>query len=898
MKNKLLRNFDYQSFVRKFLIPIILVLILIPSVYTGSHTLLATDNPEGVIDNPDSGIEVGDGLLLIILDGVGRDIMLDSQYMPFLNSQQDSSGLMYLETGPLTLSANCVKEMMTGVPNAPIDGLNNFKLPHPGGADPWLLAAQDERYSVGMIGSYVMGNMFGEYSNIEFIDTFRGHSDYYEGDNDSFNILNDWLDSKKHNVISTHFSGSDKVGHTWGKTGTDFKEKVIDLDSKLESIFSKLSSQWTVIVTADHGLTDAGTHGSAEEVTRKVSAFVKGPNIESGSQFEGHQRDISALTAFTLDLAFPKQLHGRVPLDILNLNSEQRNLVEKWNWEAAYERQIFLDEQNGKDSNLVGKDTIEWDKIIVDGSFSRTSDVILSLFIWVMIILLSVIYIGGINFKDKIFTKDLILFSVLIFSFILSQKMLNFSAMIPRAIGASCAVWLVSWSLTPNRVHFDKNKIGIKNYLPEKIEKIISNPIFFLILFISLLILTGTITQALVSSLIIWIITYSITGKSESESITDKYFIKNPMLIFVLCFTFASMRLWFTLIPFTIICIMSLRNIIKNKGTKREIISLSIVVFMLFLCLTLVHERILDKHYLISFLRSGWPETILGGLKSIIMLSSALLLSLYLQNENLSRYELINKFNILLLGLLALALESVLLDRILIGMILFYYLSFIYSNIFSKGIIISKASMFNILSLHLLLIWGVWASVIAMILMPIISPLVGVLTKHIDLTKDILNNPKLIISMAVIPWIIWIFWWTLMGQVNGVQTCFEGICPHPRELDPGRVMVKGGYVGLRENPPTNWMIFMVGLPISIFSVFMMLEIRRNGVILTPYVVSQLLLILGCVNILAFSAEYPRLIFALSWNILFAMIQLSFALIAMLIYKFYEKEPNKIMIFDQ
>ena len=93
-----------------------------------------------------------------------------------------------------------------------------------------------------------------------------------------------------------------------------------------------------------------------------------------------------------------------------NLNSEQRNLVEMWNWEAAYERQIFLDEQNGKDSDLVGKDTIEWDKIIVDGSFSRTSDVILSLFIWVMIILLSVLYIGGINFKYKNFTKDLILF--------------------------------------------------------------------------------------------------------------------------------------------------------------------------------------------------------------------------------------------------------------------------------------------------------------------------------------------------------------------------------------------------------------------------------------------------------------------------------------------------------
>ena len=887
MKNNLLRDFDYQSFVRKYFVPIILVLILIPSVYTGSHILLATDNPDGVIDNPGAGIEVSDGLLLIILDGVGRDIMLDSEYMPFLNSQQDSSGLMNLETGPLTLSANCVKEMMTGVPNAPIDGLNNFQLPHPGGVDPWLLAAQDERYSVGMIGSYVMGNMFGEYSNIEFIDTFRGHSDYYEGDNDSFNILNDWLDSKKHNVISTHFSGSDKVGHTWGKTGIDFKEKVIDLDSKLESIFSKLPPQWTVIVTADHGLTDAGTHGSAEEVTRKVSAFVKGPNIKSDSQSEGHQRDISALTAFTLDLSFPKQLHGRVPLDILNLNTEQRNLVEMWNWEAAYERQIFLDEKNGKDSDLVGKDTIEWNKIIVDGSFSRTSDVVLSLFIWVMIILLSVLYIGGINFKDKNFTKDLIIFSALIFSFILSQKMLNFSAMIPRAIGASCAVWLVSWSLTPKRENNLENKFN------HYIEKYTSNPLFFVILFISLLILTGTITQALVSSLMIWIITYSLARKRETGSFTDKSVVKNPILIFIVCFTFASMRLWFTLIPFTIICIMSLRNIIINKGTKREIVSLSVVVFMLFLCLTLVHDRILDKHYLISFLRSGWPETFLSGLKSIIMLSSALLLSIYLQNEKPSRYEFINRFNILLLGLLALTLESVLLDRILLGMILLYYVFFIHSNIFSNGIIISKASMFNILSLHLLLIWGVWASVIAMILMPIISPLVRIITRHIDLTKDIVNNPKLMISMAVIPWVIWIFWWTLMGQVNGVQTCFEGICPHPRELDPGRVMVKGGYVGIRENPPTNWMIFMVGLPISIFSVFMMLEIRRNGVILTPYVVSQLLLILGCVNILAFSAEYPRLIFALSWNILFALIQLFFAVIAIMLDKYLDRRDMMI-----
>lgn len=890
MKNNLLRDFDYGSFVRKFFIPIIIILILVPSFYTGSHILLPSDNPEGNIENLGGEVEVSDGLLLIILDGVGRDIMLDDQYMPFLNSQKDSSAVINLQTGPLTLSANCVKEMMTGVPNAPIDGLNNFQLPHPGGSDPWLLAAEDDRYSVGMIGSYVMGNMYGEYSNIEFIDTFRGHSDYYEGDNDSFNILNDWLDNKKHNVISTHFSGSDKVGHTWGKIGEDFKEKVIDLDSKLESIFSKLPPQWTVIVTADHGLTDAGTHGSAEEVTRRVSAFVKGPNIESGSQSEGHQRDISALTTFTLDLPFPKQLHGRIPLEILNVNSEQKNLLEMWNWEAAYERQNFLDEQNGKDSNLIGKDTIEWEKITIDGSFSRTSDVTLSLLIWSLIIITSILFTGNINFKDRVFVKDLILFSTLIFCFILSQKMLNFSAMIPRAIGASCAVWLVSWSLTPRRNFYYENKISGKFTITPHMEKISSNPFYFLMLFISILILTGTITQALVSSLMIWIIAYSLSTKVETDSTKNKYFIQNPILIFILCFTFASMRLWFTLIPFTVICAINLKKLILDKSPKREIFSLGMILFFLFLSITLVHDRIFGKQYLMSLLRSGWPESILGILKSIIMLCSASLLSLYFHNQFLSKFQLIQNFNLLLLGVLALTLESNLLDRILLGVILFYYISFIYSNLSNNKKKISKVSMSNILSLHLLLIWGVWASVIALVLIPTISPLVKILTKSLDLSGNMLANPKLLITMAVIPWVIWIFWWTLMGQVNGVQTCFEGICPYPRELDPGRVMVKGGYVGIRVNPPTNWMIFMVGLPISIFSIFMMYEVRRNGIILAPYVISQLLLILGCVNILAFSAEYPRLIFSLSWNILFALIQILFAVLATFIYKFKDYNP--------
>ena len=123
-----------------------------------------------------------------------------------------------------------------------------------------------------------------------------------------------------------------------------------------------------------------------------------------------------------------------------------------------------------------------------------------------------------------------------------------------------------------------------------------------------------------------------------------------------------------------------------------------------------------------------------------------------------------------------------------------------------------------------------------------------------------------------------------MGQVNGVQTCYEGICPHPRELDLGRVQVRGGYVGFRNNPPTNWMVAMIAAPLIIFSTKLMYVIQSKGIILKPYIVSQLLLILGSISLVAFSSDSPRLLFSITWNIVFALLQITFAIFAILCSK--------------
>ena len=150
-----------------------------------------------------------------------------------------------------------------------------------------------------------------------------------------------------------------------------------------------------------------------------------------------------------------------------------------------------------------------------------------------------------------------------------------------------------------------------------------------------------------------------------------------------------------------------------------------------------------------------------------------------------------------------------------------------------------------------------------------------------------LKSPHIFVAIALMPLMIWVLWWTLLGQVNCVQACVEGICPHPRELDLGRVQVRGGYFGDRINPNLYWMIAMISTPIVIVSTWLLLVVRRSGMNLKPYMISQVLLVLGSLNVLAFSAESPRLLFSVTWNIVFALFQIGFTIVAELLY-YYTK----------
>ena len=91
--------------------------MLLPLIFIAPNVYSATEHPSGVVEQPDFLQGPSNKFILIILDGVGTDVMLDSDMMPELNNRLDEYAILRVTTGPLTLSATCVKEMMTGVPN-------------------------------------------------------------------------------------------------------------------------------------------------------------------------------------------------------------------------------------------------------------------------------------------------------------------------------------------------------------------------------------------------------------------------------------------------------------------------------------------------------------------------------------------------------------------------------------------------------------------------------------------------------------------------------------------------------------------------------------------------------------------------------------------------------------
>ena len=372
------------------------IIIAIPSFFVTGNYIVA-DSPvpkEGMEENPFPDQPLSEGVLMIVLDGGRMDMMSDDRYMPKLNERVKEGAYLEIETNPITMTASCVKEIATGVPSRPNEGLNNFHPVHPGTPDGWNLASTHDGdgdgeydHQFGILGDYVWRDLYPDREIIPFLKHRYGHADFYDGDEEGFDTLYSWLQGnppegydRAPNVIVAHLSGLDSVGHRYGSYGaTEYEDKLMWLDDKMDIAFEQVPDDWIVIVTSDHGLTDSGQHGSDEPIIRETPGFIWGPNIAKGVHIKDvAQRDLATLPSMILGLPLPHAISGRIPLDAFDLTEQEYQIYEQWNWDAAVERNEWMKDNDHPYIEGLSKDDIEWDKLRGDDIGMRDLDLIIT----------------------------------------------------------------------------------------------------------------------------------------------------------------------------------------------------------------------------------------------------------------------------------------------------------------------------------------------------------------------------------------------------------------------------------------------------------------------------------------------------------------------------------------
>ena len=862
---------------------LVFVLIAIPSfAITGSYIVSDSPTPiDGVEENPYPSRQFSEGFLFVVIDGGGRNMMANPDLMPKLNERVEDGAYLELVSSPMTMTAICVKEIATGVPSKPNEALSNFRPEHPGTLDGWKLASthdgdNDGEYDhkVGILGDYVWKDLYPDRELIPFSQHRYGHADYYQGDEESFVTLENWLSGdipnghdRTPNIIVAHLSGLDSVGHRYGvKDSPEFEDKLSWLDDKMDIIFEMVPDNWTVLVTADHGLTDSGQHGSPDDVIRETAGFMWGPNIASGVTVEDMtQRDLATMPSMIFGLPLPHAIHGKVPLDAFVLTDEEYQAYEQWNWDAAVERNDWLEENGHSYVKDMSKDKIEWDLVRGDEIGMRNID------LWVSAI--AVLAFAGYLFWFLNSRENSKKYAVLASTGFIA--ILTFSAL-QSYNRDSLAIYYYPFGLIGILFLY----IMLKRTIGHERSKSEKSWVYGVILAMTLLSIHNyTMIPAVIVSLI-WL---SKGHSKETSTISDETWF--GVLLALLFFAIVYPETRFTIIALPIL--IGLLKLIENRmfvEEKDNTPKRLLIPFVLILITAIFFSDyrlygVSAPRFMVMFTQSSELDAMLWSV--FIAFTFTLIYATRMRNENWP-------VALAIAGTFAtipvlIAQESNTVDWILIYTLI--------AGVVASGVLrlLGKEHAFPLFQYcafaWMTMSWGAWGGGISMIFFAAIESLMNKEWSYLLKTRDsktaeFARN----VMVGILPIGLWFAWWATLGQTDGLL--------HPRDIDPGNLFLKGGYIGDRLSPSNTWVFVMGAGPAILMGILLWNVFRLSKWPLQMTVIILAVRLAGISLQLSISPNLPRLVFKIGWDILFCVILLTVSGIFML----YEQLINKEKVY--
>ncbi|MEU3397718.1 alkaline phosphatase family protein [Streptomyces filamentosus] len=116
-------------------------------------------------------------------------------------------------------------------------------------------------------------------------------NDYVVNDALITDLTEQVLRDQNPDVLFVYFGETDEIGHNHGAASPKYLDAIAVQDGQLGRLLAAIEARptraaerWTVIVTTDHGHTDAGGHGGSSVEERRTFVLAQGPGIAAGAR--------------------------------------------------------------------------------------------------------------------------------------------------------------------------------------------------------------------------------------------------------------------------------------------------------------------------------------------------------------------------------------------------------------------------------------------------------------------------------------------------------------------------------------------------------------------------------------------------------------------------------------
>ena len=786
---------------------IAVAIIAIPSLLvTGSYIVSDAPVPtSGMEQNPYPDQAMSEGMLFVVLDGGRKDMMSDPKLMPNLNQRVQEGAYMEILTNPMTMTAICVKEMATGVPSRPNEALQNFRPTHPGTPDGWKLVSEHEDYQLGILGDYVWKDLYPDRTKVPFSQHRYGHADYYKGDREAFDTLRSWLKGE----IPNGFDSPSNViiAHLSGLDSVGHRHMTKNSPEYEEKL------QWL----------DENLELMFQLVPDTWTVFVTSDHGLTDTGQHGSPEDVIREVAGFMwgpGVAKGVSVKGVAQRDLATLPSMVFGLDLPW----AIHGRIPLDAFDLTDSQKDEYEQWNWNAAIKRNDWMKSE---------------GHHHIEGLSYDniewdklpaDEMGIRSLDLIISLIAVTLIAGVTYNFTR--SQSLDKKRNQYIVGSLVT---------MIAVSAFISNNRDWLAL--LYYPIGFVGLLIV------------------YNLARKSltkENYSTDKVMWTMVGVLIFALIypetrFTILMIPIWF--------------GLMRDRKTyffrERDPSSTSILLlypFLLILIATIFFSDyriygVSATRFMVMYTQSYEPDAMVWS----VAIAFNLTLIYATRNKDVSLVTGIAISSVfamipVLVSQDSNAVDWVMISGLIIGVftsVLLRFLNNQYSFILFQYCAFAWATMS----------WGAWGGGVSMIMFGCVESFIekewGFLKSHnSDFNKELSRK----ILVGLIPIGMWFTWWASLGQTDGII--------HPRDIDPGNLFLKGGYIGDRLSPSNTWVGFMGAGPVVMIGVLWWNLFRRSGwdLSIAFYILAFRISMLAIQ--LSISPNLPRLVFKMGWELVF------------------------------